>query len=75
MKEEYIVRADFYPDGEIIPLGITDCQGNTIYVKKSKMVFSNGKDARRFECVAESRHFSLEFRNSKWYVGNINCTT
>lgn len=27
---EYIVRADFYPNGEIIPLGITDCHGNSI---------------------------------------------
>lgn len=68
MEKSYIVRADFYPDGKIVPLGITDCQGNSILVQRSKIVFSNGKGTHRFECTAKNKQFCLEFKDGNWYV-------
>ena len=33
-NKKIIVRVDFYPNGEIIPLGITDSIGNSHYIDK-----------------------------------------
>ena len=33
----YIVRAEYYPNGEVVPLGITDHNGNTLYLKEMEM--------------------------------------
>ena len=71
MEKSYIVRVDFYPDGRIIPLGITDNQGNTTFIQKSELVFSNGNGTQYFECITKNMQFSLEFKNGKWHIENI----
>lgn len=71
MEKSFIVRADFYPNGEIIPLGITDSHGDTDFVQKSKEVFSSGNSMKCFECVTKRGQFFLKFKNGKWYVDNI----
>ena len=44
----YIVRADYYPNGEVVPLGITDHNGNTLYLKEMEMSRSPGVNNFRF---------------------------
>ena len=69
---EYIVRADFYPNGEIIPLGITDCHGNSIFVNRITETVRIKENNIRFKCSASgSRVFLLSFVESKWTVSEI----
>ena len=69
---EYIVRADFYPNGEIIPLGITDCNGNSIYVNKITETTRIKENNIRFKCsVSEGRVFLLSFMKNRWAVSEI----
>ena len=69
---EYIVRADFYPNGEIIPLGITDCHGNSIYVNKITETTRTKENNIRFKCsVSEGRVFLLSFVKNRWAVSEI----
>lgn len=66
---EYIVRADFYPNGEIIPLGITDCYGNSIFVNRVIETIRTKENNIRFKCsVSGDRVFFLFFVKSKWIV-------
>lgn len=69
---KYIVRADFYPNGEIIPLGITDCHGNSIYVNTITETVRTKENNFRFKCSAHGgRVFSLSFVKNKWAVSDI----
>lgn len=69
---EYIVRADFYPNGEIIPLGITDCHGNSLYVNKITETVKTKENNIRFKCTSSGgRVFSLSFVKNKWTVSDI----
>lgn len=69
---EYIVRADFYPNGKIIPLGITDCNGNSIFVNKIIETIRTKENNIRFKCSASGgRVFFLFFVKNKWTVSEI----
>lgn len=69
MEKEYTVRADFYPCGEIIPLGITDCQGNSLFIQKTIKVQKVEKGGLLFECLANNkRKLLLTFKDNKWIV-------
>lgn len=66
---EYIVRADFYPNGEIIPLGITDCYGNSMFVNRVIETTRIKENNIRFKCsVSGGRVFFLSFVESKWAI-------
>ena len=54
MKEEYIVRADFYPNGHIVPLGIENKQTSS---KQSEFI-----------CFTEKGEYKLTLNNEKWTV-------
>lgn len=68
MKNKYIVRADFYPEGDIVPLGITIVGGDTIYVtrvieKKQKCI-----NEFEFKCLTRYGECTLTLTNNKWSV-------
>lgn len=66
---EYIVRADFYPNGEIIPLGITDCHGNSIFVNRVIETTRIKENNIRFKCsVSGGEVLFLSFVENKWTV-------
>lgn len=66
---EYIVRADFYPNGEIIPLGITDCYGNSLFVGRVIKVIKITENNIHFKCSAnENKVLLLSFVGGKWIV-------
>lgn len=66
---EYIVRADFYPNGKIIPLEITDCHGNSIFVNRIIETIRVKENNIRFKCsVIGGKVFFLSFAESKWTV-------
>ena len=73
---EYIVRADFYPNGEIIPLGITDCHGNSIFVNRVIKVIKITENNIYFKCSASgNRELLLSFAEAsgllRWSDGYI----
>lgn len=68
MVQEYIVRADFYPEDQIIPLGITDKNGNTVYIQKIVSVRNDEILGRVFDCVADIGRCILTFKNSRWCI-------
>ena len=66
---EYIVRADFYPNGEIIPLGITDCYGNSMFVNRVIETTRIKENNIRFKCsVSGGGVCFLSFVKNKWIV-------
>lgn len=70
MNKSYIVRADFYPDGSIIPIGLTDSSGNTLWVQKITKRSYIGTCDYQFECVANGRDITLLLKNNHWIVSN-----
>lgn len=69
MNMNYIVRADYYPNGEIVPLGITDYQGNSLYLKKLTTTKRAGKQEFRFECLTSNgQRIVLLFLRGRWIV-------
>lgn len=65
----YIVRADYYPNGEVVPLGITDHNGNTLYFKEMEMSRSPGVNSFRFVCLTSSnKKITLLYSEGKWNV-------
>ncbi len=68
---DYIVRADYYPSGEVIPLGITDRNGNTLYLKETEISASTGINNFRFVCLTSSnKKIILIFSEGKWNIEN-----
>ena len=65
----YIVRADYYPNGEVVPLGITDGQGNSLFLKKIKAYRELEDNSLSFECLTNSNQtVILSFIDGKWVV-------
>lgn len=67
---EYIVRADFYPDGSIIPLGFTNKQGETIYIGRviKTTILSNNPYSIRYECDVDGKRREIDLRGNKWIL-------
>ena len=51
MSKYYIVRADFYPDGNIIPLGITDKSGKTIFIDQVQKMERKSFGPKQYEYI------------------------
>lgn len=66
MNNKCIVRADFYPDGSINPLGITDKFGNTTYIKRVKKTIKVDDSEYIFECITDKKEIKLHFKNNLW---------
>ncbi len=66
MNQKYIVRADFYPDGTVVPLGLTNEDGNTLYVKKIRKIDVLGPGEYKIYCIADKTPFVLLFKDNKW---------
>lgn len=68
MCDDIIVRVDYYPDGQIIPLGITYSSGESIYINR---VLSVTKDlssmTTTFRCKSKDEEFNLIYANFKWF--------
>ena len=68
----YIIRADYYPNGEIVPLGITDCQGNSQYLRTIKKIEEGNENLCYYECVtSKDKKILLSFSNNKWIVESL----
>lgn len=69
---EYIVRADYYPDGEIIPLGITDCHGNSMFVNKIIETIRTDDNVIRIKCSTNAGElFMFSFAHDRWTVRRV----
>lgn len=64
MKERFIVRLDFYPNGDILPLGFTDMRGHTTYVdeivdkkieKNTVKILCNTKIGKVYICIKNNQ--------------------
>lgn len=65
--EKIIVRADFYPDGSIIPLGIT-CNGDSMYIDKITRIDKNIMNNKTmYFCVSGCNEFILVYKNGLWF--------
>ena len=68
---DYIVRADYYPNGEIVPLGITDHNGTTLYLNEMEMIRTPGINNFRFVCLTSSnKKIILLYSEGKWNIEN-----
>ena len=66
---DYIVRADFYPDGQVLPLGITDIEGNTQYLERTISINRIGKTDYSFDCITTcKKKIKLSFLEGKWII-------
>lgn len=66
---KYIVRADFYPNGAIIlPLGITDEHGSTLYIDKviRSERLTNYPSSFQFDCIAKDKEVVLKLNEYNW---------
>ena len=64
---DYIVRVDYYPNGKMIPLAITDCHGFSLYVQRIKNLFVDGEI--QYVCsMNNNERYTIVFRDNKWYI-------
>lgn len=68
MKNSYIVRADHYPDGCIIPLGVTDSSGKTMYIDRVIDINTDNSKRIKYLCKTKEKMFVLTYVNSKWAI-------
>lgn len=69
---DYTVRADFYPDGDIIPLGITDSHGNSYFVNRIIEIMRTGDRSICFKCSTIGNGvFLLSFSHDRWTVCKV----
>lgn len=75
MKKKYIVRADFYPNGQINPLGVTTFDGRTIYINHvifyKTEILENGSTQNIFHCCTNDGLLTLGFTNNQWNLIDI----
>ena len=75
MEKINVVRADFYSNGAIVPLGITDSLGNTKYInrilKTERRTSRKGSIELRFVCKISEEIIILFFRNGQWELDNV----
>lgn len=71
MQNNYIIRADFYSNGQILPLSITTIEGKTTYIKNilsTKVeVLQNGLNKHSFVCCTNNGILSLVYVNNHWF--------
>lgn len=75
MIKNIIVRADFCPNGEIIPISITFIHKNTmpdsIMISKSHIIKTKD-NYKKFCCNAAGKDFILSFNNNHWTYEDMN---
>ena len=67
------VRADFLPDGRLIPLIFRVGDGPAILIDRILDVrqaasLKSGGHGTRYTCVAEDRHYYLFYNGKRWLV-------
>lgn len=66
--KKIIVRVDFYPTGEIVPLGITNLNGNSQYIDKIiKIEKHNHRGELKFFCLSNGTSIVLVYKMGVWY--------
>lgn len=65
-NKKIIVRVDFYPNGEIIPLGITDSIGNSHYIDKIIRIEKRRRDEINYICLCSNKQIILTYKNGVW---------
>lgn len=70
MKGNFIIRADFYSCGNVIPLGITDENGNTLYIEKIIETKYTNHNELRIKCLAEKNIYILTLKNNHWFLSD-----
>lgn len=63
---KYIIRADFYPDGRIMPLGVTDDCGNTSFIKKIIKVEKISLNKYKFYCITDNGDMLIIYNKGEW---------
>ena len=72
MDNVSIVRADFYKNGKIIPLGITYESGRNVIIKKiiseNNIISSNQENMCNYKCLTDNGIINLTYRNNAWHL-------
>ncbi len=66
MYNDFIVRADYYPDGQIIPIGMTSTSGESTYIDRVIAVKKESVNKIIFRCRSKNLEFNLLYDNSRW---------
>ena len=64
----YIVRADHYPDGSIIPLGYTNRKGETVYIDRVIKIKKESTKTIIYRCKVKNKIINLIFQDLKWII-------
>ncbi len=69
---EATIRADFYADGSIVPIGVTYPNGHSAFINAIEQTYQNisdsGRREYRFLCCAGKDTFWLAFSDGKWML-------
>ena len=68
MYNDFIVRADHYPNGQIIPIGITNPSGDTTYIDRVISIKKESTHRIIFRCRFKDKEFKLLLDNYKWIM-------
>ena len=75
MRKNIIVRADFCPDGKIIPISVTFLHKSggcdSIMLKNSKIIKIRS-NYKKYACNAAGKDFYLSFDGTKWTYEDLN---
>ncbi len=75
IKNNIIIRADFCPDGDVIPISITfihkDAQASSLMINRTKTIKSKG-NYKKILCNTAGKDFYLSFNGFKWTYEDLN---
>lgn len=75
MRKNIIVRADFCPDGKIIPISVTFLHKSggcdSIMLKNSKIIKIRS-NYKKYVCNAAGKDFYLSFDGTQWTYEDLN---
>lgn len=69
ISEMVTVRVDFYPTGDILPLGVTNSRGNSLFIDKIVKVEKLAtKDVVKYFCLSNGSPLVLVYNRGVWYI-------
>lgn len=72
----FIVRVDYYPNGSIVPIGVTNESGESIYIDQieriDRYISTSGNAEYHFLCRSKTRLFWLVFCDNRWNILNLS---
>ncbi len=65
---KYIIRADYYSNGDILPIGLTDESGDSYIISNVKSRVNTKTGEKEYECFVNKKKLLLTCSTQEWKI-------